>query len=58
MTRKPKENQVENQIDKSDMLYFIELLQNAKEERNWDGVDETIEAMKECLDDDEVLEDD
>lgn len=45
-------------MDKSDILYFVELLRNAKEDRDWDGVDEVIELAKEFLDDGEVPEDD
>ena len=49
MARKPKNNQ----MDDSDILYVKELLQTAKEERDWDGVDEAIETLKEFLDGDE-----
>ena len=49
MARKPKNNQ----MDESDILYVKELLQNSKEERDWDGVDEVVEILKEFLDGDE-----
>lgn len=39
-----------NPMDKSDIYYIIDLLQNAKEDRDWDGVDEAIETLKEFLD--------
>jgi len=43
---------MEPQMDTSDILYVKEILQNAKEERDWDGVDEAIETLKEFLDGD------
>ena len=44
---------METQMDSSDILYVKEILQNAKEERDWDGVDEAIETLREFLDGDE-----
>ena len=44
---------IKNPMDNSDILYIKGLLQNAKEERDWDGVDEAIETLKEFLDGDE-----
>jgi hypothetical protein len=40
-------------MDNSDILYIKDLLQNAKESRDWDEVDEAIETLKEFLDGDE-----
>ena len=48
-----KTKSMELKMDTSDILYIKELLQNAKEERDWDGVDESIETLKEFLDGDE-----
>ena len=50
--KKPTKS-METQMDTSDILYVKEILQNAKEERDWDGVDEAIETLKEFLDGDE-----
>ena len=46
-------NQQKNTMDDSDILYVKELLQTAKEEGDWDGVDEAIETLKEFLDGDD-----
>jgi len=43
----------EKQMDDSDILYIKELLRDAKDERDWDGVDEAIETLNEFLDGDE-----
>jgi len=50
--KKMNGKQQENQMDKSDIIYIKEILQTSNEEKNWDGVDEAIEILKEFLDDD------
>jgi hypothetical protein len=44
-------------MNESDIKYILELLNNAKDDNNWDIVDEAIEVLNEFLDDDELLDD-
>lgn len=46
----------ENKMDNSDILYIIELLLNAKEERDWDEIDDSIETLKEFLSGEEDID--
>ena len=40
-------------MDKSDILYIIELLNDAVLEKDWDKIYEALETLKEFLDDED-----
>ena len=40
-------------MDKTDILYIMELLNDAVLDKDWDKIDEALETLKEFLDDDE-----
>ena len=39
-------------MDQNDIQYVLEMLIDAKTEKNWDTIDEAIDTLKEFLDDD------
>lgn len=43
-------------MDQSDIKYILELLTTAMSEKDWDGVDEATETLKEFLDVDEAAD--
>lgn len=45
-----------NYMDQSDIKYILELLIDAKSTENWELVDDTIETVKEFLDDGDILD--
>lgn len=44
-------------MDRSDILYVLELLKDAKIDKDWDIVEEAEETLKEFLDDDQPSDD-
>lgn len=48
---------MERTMDKSDVLYILEILNDAITEKDWDKVEEAKETLKEFLDGDEPPED-
>ena len=49
---------MERTMDQSDILYILEILNDATTEKDWDKVEEAKETLREFLDGDEPSEDD
>lgn len=52
MSNSTKSKLTQQDMDQSDIIYVIELLTEALQDEEWDGVMEANEFLKECLGDD------
>lgn len=48
----------DKKMDQSDIEYIIEILDDARTNKDWDQVEEAIETLKEFLDDEIASDDD
>lgn len=52
------QKKTQNLMDQTDILYIIEILNDAISDKDWDKIDEALETLKEFLDgDDSSIED-
>lgn len=48
---------VRKSMDQSDITYILEILTDAKTNKDWDQIDEAVEALKEFLDEEAAVGD-